>query len=74
MLEHSLDSLPRRIFLDSCTATQTLGNYGGYIFEGEQISDADRRSTFHFKKTRVSGAINATNFRGQPNKSASTYS
>jgi hypothetical protein len=36
-MTHSLDSLPRRIFLDSCTA-QTLGNYGCYIFEGEQLN------------------------------------
>jgi hypothetical protein len=33
--------LPRRIFLDSCTA-QTLRNYGGYIYEAEPIPDADR--------------------------------
>lgn len=35
------ESLPRRIFLDSCTA-QTLRDYGGYIFEGESIAKADR--------------------------------
>jgi hypothetical protein len=36
-----LESLPRRIFLDSCTA-QTLRDYGGYIYEGEPIPDSDR--------------------------------
>jgi hypothetical protein len=40
-MKHSLESLPRRIFLDSCTA-QTLRNYGGYIYEAEPIPDADR--------------------------------
>jgi hypothetical protein len=35
------ESLPRRIFLDSCTA-QTLRDYGGYIYEGEPIADSDR--------------------------------
>jgi hypothetical protein len=35
------EALPRRIFLDSCTA-QILGNYGGYIYEGEPISETDR--------------------------------
>jgi hypothetical protein len=34
-------TLPRRIFLDSCTA-QTLRDYGGSIYEGEPIADADR--------------------------------
>lgn len=38
---HSLSAIPRRIFLDSCTA-QMLRDYGGYIFEGEDISDTDR--------------------------------
>jgi hypothetical protein len=33
--------LPRRIFLDSCTA-QTLRDYGGYINEGEPIDASDR--------------------------------
>jgi hypothetical protein len=33
--------LPRRIFLDSCTA-QTLRRYGGYIYEGEPIDAGDR--------------------------------
>jgi hypothetical protein len=37
----SLDLLPRRIFLDSCTA-QTLRSYGAYIYEGEPIPDSDR--------------------------------
>jgi hypothetical protein len=40
-MTNSLDALPRRIFVDSCTA-QTLGNYGGYIYEGEPIPDSDR--------------------------------
>ncbi len=40
-MKHSLESLPRRIFLDSCTA-QTLRNYGGYIYESEPIPDSDR--------------------------------
>lgn len=35
------EHLPRRIFLDSCTA-QTLLNYGSYISEGESISPNDR--------------------------------
>lgn len=38
---HSFETLPRRIFLDSCTA-QTLRNYGGYIYEGEPIPESDR--------------------------------
>ena len=37
----SLEDLPRRIFLDSCTA-QTLRDYGGYIYEGEPIPAEDR--------------------------------
>ncbi|MGO9483258.1 MAG: hypothetical protein ACLPX9_01565 [Rhodomicrobium sp.] len=40
-MKHSFESLPRRIFLDSCTA-QTLRQYGGYIYEGEPIPDSDR--------------------------------
>ncbi|MBL6650541.1 MAG: hypothetical protein ISP49_03045 [Reyranella sp.] len=36
-----LEQLPRRIFLDSCTA-QTLRDYGAFIFEGEAIPDSDR--------------------------------
>lgn len=35
------ESLPRRIFLDSCTA-QTLRNYGGYIWDAEPIPASDR--------------------------------
>jgi len=38
---HPFEALPRRIFLDSCTA-QTLRNYGGYINEGEPIPESDR--------------------------------
>jgi hypothetical protein len=37
----AFESLPRRIFLDSCTA-QTLRRYGGYIYEGEPIDTEDR--------------------------------
>ena len=37
----TFESLPRRIFLDSCTV-QTLRNYGGYIFDGESIANTDR--------------------------------
>ena len=40
-MKYPFESLPRRIFLDSCTA-QTLRNYGGYIYEGEPIPDSDR--------------------------------
>ena len=40
-MKHPFESLPRRIFLDSCTA-QTLRNYGGYIYEAEPIPDFDR--------------------------------
>jgi hypothetical protein len=35
------ESLPRRIFLDSCTA-QTLRDYGGCIYDGEAIEASDR--------------------------------
>jgi hypothetical protein len=35
------ESLPRRIFLDSCTV-QTLRDYGGYIYESEAIVASDR--------------------------------
>jgi hypothetical protein len=38
---HPFEALPRRIFLDSCTA-QTLRDYGGYIYEGEPILKSDR--------------------------------
>lgn len=34
-------TLPRRIFLDSCTA-QTLGQYGGFIYEWEPLSPSDK--------------------------------
>ena len=37
----AFEGLPRRIFLDSCTA-QTLRDYGGFIYEDEPISAADR--------------------------------
>ena len=40
-MTQTLDSLPRRIFLDSCIA-QTLRNYGGFIFEGEPVDASDR--------------------------------
>jgi hypothetical protein len=40
-MTRSFETLPRRIFLDSCTA-QTLRDYGGYVFEGEPVADADR--------------------------------
>ena len=39
-MKHPFESLPRRIFLDSCTA-QTLRDYGGFIYEGEPISSSD---------------------------------
>src|SRR3984893_17192402 len=41
MITAPFESLPRRIFLDSCTV-QTLRDYGGYIYEGEAIPDSDR--------------------------------
>jgi hypothetical protein len=40
-ITEALDSIPRRIFLDSCVA-QRLRDYGGYIFEGEPLSARDR--------------------------------
>lgn len=40
-MHHPFESLPRRIFLDSCTA-QTLRDYDGYIYEGEPIPESDR--------------------------------
>jgi hypothetical protein len=40
-MRRSFESLPRRIFLDSCTA-QTLRNYGSNIYEGEPVEDSDR--------------------------------
>lgn len=35
------ETLPRRIFLDSCTA-QTLRDYGNYIYDAEPIEASDR--------------------------------
>src|SRR6476660_795646 len=43
-MTNAFESLPRRIFLDSCTA-QTLRNYGGYIFDAESIDASDRIHT-----------------------------
>jgi len=40
-MKSSFESLPRRIFLDSCTA-QTLRDYGGFIYEGEAIEPDDK--------------------------------
>lgn len=40
-MQHSLEALPRRIFLDSCTA-QTLRDYDAYIAEGEPIHVTSR--------------------------------
>lgn len=37
----SIEALPRRIFLDSCTL-QILRDYGMFIWEGEAIDDNDR--------------------------------
>ena len=37
----TFETLPRRIFLDSCTA-QTLRDYGSYIYEAEPIEPSDR--------------------------------
>jgi hypothetical protein len=37
----ALESLPRRISLDSCAA-QSLRDYGNYVYEGEPITDTDR--------------------------------
>ena len=37
----TFETLPRRIFLDSCTA-QTLRDYGSYIYEAEPIEASDR--------------------------------
>jgi hypothetical protein len=34
------ESIPRRIFLDSCTV-QTLRDCGAFVFEGEEISPSD---------------------------------
>ena len=40
-MKKPFESLPRRIFLDSCTA-QTLRDYDGYIYEGETIPASER--------------------------------
>jgi hypothetical protein len=40
-MTYSFETLPRRIFLDSCTA-QMLRDYGGYIYESEPVPDSDR--------------------------------
>src|SRR5690349_14493315 len=40
-MNRAFESLPRRIFLDSCTA-QVLREYGGYIYEAEPIPSIDR--------------------------------
>jgi hypothetical protein len=37
----TFETLPHRIFLDSCTA-QTLRDYGSYIYEAEPIEASDR--------------------------------
>jgi hypothetical protein len=38
---HSFEALPRRIFLDSCTA-QMLRDYSGQIYDAEPIGESDR--------------------------------
>jgi hypothetical protein len=40
-MNQPFEVLPRRIFLDSCTA-QTLRDYGGFIYDGEEISPGAR--------------------------------
>jgi hypothetical protein len=40
-MRHPFETIPRRIFLDSCTA-QILRDYGGYIYQGEPIPESDR--------------------------------
>jgi hypothetical protein len=40
-MTYQFETLPRRIFLDSCTA-QTLRQYGAYIHEGEPIPISNR--------------------------------
>ena len=40
-MKQFLETLPRRVFLDSCTA-QTLRDYGAFVYEGEPITDTDR--------------------------------
>jgi hypothetical protein len=39
-MNHPFEALPRRTFLDSCTA-QTMRNYGGYLYEAEPIPASD---------------------------------
>src|SRR5690349_792143 len=39
-MSHPFGALPRRTFLDSCTA-QTMRNYGGYLYEAETIPAFD---------------------------------
>ena len=39
-MNSDFESLPRWVFLDSCTV-QTLRNYGGYIFDAESITNTD---------------------------------
>lgn len=60
------ESLPCRIFLDSCTA-QTLRDYGGYIYEGEPILDSDRihRVTGGIANLQALRAIFLVNERAQ---------
>jgi hypothetical protein len=41
MLNSPFESLPRRVFLDSCTV-QTLRDYGRFIWEGEPVPNGDR--------------------------------
>jgi hypothetical protein len=52
----NFEDLPRRIFLDSCTA-QALRDYGAYIYEGEVIPECDR---IHFV---TDGAANIDSLR-----------
>ena len=40
-MTNTFETLPRRIFLNSCTA-QTLRDYGSYIYEAEPIEASDR--------------------------------
>jgi hypothetical protein len=44
VMTSAFESLPRRIFLDSCAA-QTLRSYGGYVYEAEPIDAGDRIHT-----------------------------
>jgi hypothetical protein len=41
---YPFEALPRRIFLDSCTA-QTLRHYDYYIYEGEPVRPSDHLRT-----------------------------